>query len=756
MIMPTATRKSVKLTSLLAFIFFFSGFAALMYQVAWQRLLTVYYGVGSVSITLIVSVYMFGLGLGALFGGFLAERSKNKIILYFIVELLIGCFGLISLPFLDFLGRYTAGSNYLLSFLYMFAFLSIPTFLMGITLPLLTKIFNNLIRNFLETVSYLYFTNTIGAAAGAVFASYVIISFWGLDNTVFVAVTINFVLALLILSARLFPAIKEESSAAVQDGENEAILGRAAYLLVFVTGFLAIGYEIVWFRIVQILVKSSPYAFSSVLCVYLSGIAFGSFGMNHFLKKNRSFDKKNTFFLIQFLIGFFVIAIIIGYYYLTKFTPFWIFTRTSFSVGLHPIIKLPSLSSPGAFLRDSYLLFDVFLWPFIFVFIPTLLMGASFPLISLLALSKKDHEGQTIGTVYFFNITGNVIGGIFTGFLLLTYFGTEITLLVFSLIGILFLLFVKRFASKELQMNKRIAVVVSLIIVSVLFFPKQGQLYEILHRAPKKFEKYFEEGRDGIVMTYQKNERLINYINGLSHGGRPDYQNFHWVNEAVKYSPSTENILIIGYGTGSVAEAALKINGVKKVTIVELNNELMVNLEKITFFEEMLSDNRVNLIIDDGRRFLLRSEDKFDLVFMDPIRPMTAYSNNVYSLEFFNLVKQHLKEDSVFVVYTHSNPVITKTLISSLDHFKAYNRFMLTSKTPLRLQQAQTVHYLDTLSPVQKEEVLKMASLETKYADKDPDYVREMLAPYPVNHDWKPIAEYYIGLRFKTYSSATR
>ncbi len=121
--MPTVKKIPIRLTSLLAFIFFFSGFAALMYQVAWQRLLTVYYGVGSISITLIVSVYMFGLGLGALFGGFLAERSKNKIILYFIVELLIGCFGLISLPFLDFLGKYTAGSNYLLSLLYIFIFI---------------------------------------------------------------------------------------------------------------------------------------------------------------------------------------------------------------------------------------------------------------------------------------------------------------------------------------------------------------------------------------------------------------------------------------------------------------------------------------------------------------------------------------------------------------------------------------------------------------------------------------------------------
>ena len=752
--MSIAKKIPVKLTSLLSFIFFFSGFAALMYQVAWQRLLTVYYGVGSISITLIVSVYMVGLGLGALFGGFLAERSKNKIILYFVVELLIGCFGLISLPFLDFLGRHTSGSNYLLAFFYMFIFLSMPTFLMGITLPLLTKIFNSISRNFLGTVSFLYFINTIGAAIGAVFTSYIIISFWGLDSAVFCAVTINFVLALLIFSAGYFPVAKEKTYTLVLKEDDKDVLGRAAYPLVFVTGFLAIGYEIVWFRIVEILAKSSPYAFSSVLFVYLSGIALGSFGMNNFLEKNKSFDKKNLFFILQFLIGFIVIGIIIGYYYLTKFTPLKIFTRTSFATNVHPQLIFPSIVSLTEFFRDIYLLTDVFLWPLLFVFIPTIIMGASFPLISSLALSQKDEEGKTVGTVYFFNIIGNVLGGIFTGFMLLPYFGSEITLLGFSLIGILFIFFITRVAGKELQVNKRITVFLVLLIISLLSFPQKGQLYGIMHGSPKKVEKYFQEGRDGVIMTYKRNDEIFNFINGLSHGGRPDYQNFHWVLEAVSYAPKAENILIIGYGTGSVTEAALKIDGVKRVTVVELNKELMTNLKKMSFFKEMLSDNRVNLIIDDGRRFLLRTDEKFDMVFMDPIRPMSAYSNNIYSLEFFNLVKQHLREDGIFMLYTHNNEVLIKTLISSMDYIKAYTRFMLTSKTPLTFHEEQREHFLDKLSIVEKEAVLEKVSKETTYdnKDKDSEYFKRMLASYPINHDWKPVAEYYIGSQFKKYN----
>ena len=265
----------LRLTALLSLIFFFSGLASLFYQVAWQRILTVHYGVGEISITLIISIYMMGLGLGALLGGFLAERVKNKIALYFVVELLIACFGLISWQFLDFLGRYTAGSSYMVSFVYMLLFLSLPTLLMGITLPLLVKIFNSLRHDFLSTVSFLYFINTIGAAVGSVFSSYVIISLFGLDIAIYLAAAINFTLAVLILMAKNIPVIQEETTSFPdQTKDKDNTFGLLAYLFVFVTGFLALGYEIVWFRMVGILVKASPYAFSTVLSVYLFGELF--------------------------------------------------------------------------------------------------------------------------------------------------------------------------------------------------------------------------------------------------------------------------------------------------------------------------------------------------------------------------------------------------------------------------------------------------------------------------------------------------
>lgn len=742
----------IRLTSLLSFIFFFSGFAALIYQVAWQRLLTVHYGVGAISITLIVSVYMFGLGVGALFGGFLAERIKDKFTLYFAVELLIGCFGLASLPLLDFLGRYTAGSNYSLSFFYMFLFLSMPTLLMGITLPLLTKIFNRLIQNFISTVSSLYFINTLGAAIGAVFASYIIISFWGLDTAIYFAVVINFILAALIFLAKYFPISQSEQEEKyipeLQD-DKDAIFGKVAYIWVFITGFLAIGYEIVWIRIVGILVKDSPYAFSSILSVYLLGIAIGSFGMRKYIKEYTTIDKKSLFFLIQFLIGIYVIVIFIGYYYLTKYTFLDVFTRTSFFSFTHPFFKIPSFNSIKEVLRDIFLLVDVFLWPILFVFIPTILMGATFPLISLLALSQRDKEGKTVGTVYFFNIIGNVFGGIFTGFLLLSYLGTEITLLGFSSVGVLLGLFITRISGKQLSVIGRIGFVFILLVFTVIFFPKRGQLYETMHTPPgKEFKAYVEEGLDGVIVTYQHKEKIWNYINGMIHGIRPEPMFYYMPLEAASFLPEVKNVLIIGYGAGSITEAILKMDDIQKVTLVELNYALIKNLRKMPFYKRMLADSRLNLIIDDGRRYLLRTEEKFDLILIDSLSTRTSYSNNLYSRQFFEIVNQHLSPGGIFMVWMDEYSVMPKTVMSAFDHVRVYNFFCLASDMPFKRNDEQRELFFNSFSSKEQAAILNWESKISKYVG-DQSYVKRLVAKYPINQDWKPVTEYYLGLLTK-------
>src|SRR5262245_16658331 len=294
-------RTRTRALALIGVVFFVSGFATLVYQVAWQRLLTLYYGVGPVSIAVIVSVFLLGLGIGGLLGGWLAERIPRLALLYSLIEVGLGLYGIASVPFLDLLGRTTAGSSYLWTACFSALFLLPPTVLMGATLPVVLKLYNRRTGRYLESLSFLYFINTLGAAAGALVGGYVLISFFDLDGAVGTAVSLNFALGLVVLAtmrnADLEPPVRY---ARVPSGD---LLGEAATSLVFVTGFIAIGYEIAWTLSISNILKSSPYMFATILFVYLIGIALGSYGMNRIGPRMSVRQCRSLFFLLQVLVA---------------------------------------------------------------------------------------------------------------------------------------------------------------------------------------------------------------------------------------------------------------------------------------------------------------------------------------------------------------------------------------------------------------------------------------------------------------------
>ena len=727
-------------------VFFLSGLSSLIYQVVWQRLLTLYYGVGSVSITLIVSVYMLGLGFGALAGGALAERVKNKILFYVSIEILLGLFGLISLPYLGFLGERTAGSSYAISFLGMFLFLSPPTFLMGMTLPIIVKIFRREDGGFEDTVSFLYFVNTLGAALGALLASYGLISFFGLDTGIYAAAFLNLALAgavYFISRHSDHSKTSTESFAAQAFGEPGKQKLGAIYFWIFLAGFLGIGYEIIWCRIVEVLVKASPYAFSTVLFVYLLGIALGSLAMNRFFKKSPRVDKKNLFFLLQAAAGIYVLGSVAAYYQLTGHTHLKVFTQVSFWESIHPPASFPRTGSLAA---DFFLLFDILLWPFFFFFVPTLCLGACFPVISKLALSRPGAEGEAVGTAYFFMSAGNLLGGLVTGLCILPFWGTESALFAFGLTGLGMGLAAREMWSKSVPVFVEIILVCSLLALFFQFFPRRGELYKTMHIPPgNDFSAFLEEGREGVVMTYRNGDRVRNYINGLGHGGRPGYEFYREAVEVARFARNTGTVLIIGFGTGSIVEAVSKLEGVENITVVELNGTLMKNLKKMEVFRQIISDPRIHLIMDDGRRFLAGTKQRFDLILMDPLRSSTAYSNNLYSYDFFKQVGRSLREDGVFMIWMDERKVMPKTIAAAFKYMRLYNYFALASAAPFSENIERAGRLLKSLPESMREEILRRG----KYLG-DETYVKDAAQGYPINRDLKPVCEYYLGLKLRT------
>lgn len=186
-----------ELISTLAAIFFISGFSALIYQVCWQRLLFTGFGVDLTSVTIIISIFMVGLGMGAFYGGRMADKFKeNTIFIFCLIELLIGVFGFFSSKLIILLQDHFVYSSILkISFL-NFILLLFPTFLMGSTLPLLTSFFNRFLNNVGESIGVLYFYNTLGAGFGALGTGFIFFNYIGLSETIYIAATLNMIVAI--------------------------------------------------------------------------------------------------------------------------------------------------------------------------------------------------------------------------------------------------------------------------------------------------------------------------------------------------------------------------------------------------------------------------------------------------------------------------------------------------------------------------------------------------------------------------------
>lgn len=181
---------------LLAVPFFLSGVAALIYQVCWQRLLFVAFGVDIESITIIVSTFMLGLGIGALVGGRLADRFPERIVAMFsAIELGIGLFGLASPQIIETVGALTVRQSLPVIALANFTALLVPTLLMGATLPMLVAFLVRAAGSVGVSIGGLYFVNTMGAATGALAIGFVLLNYIELNAAIHAAAAINFLVS---------------------------------------------------------------------------------------------------------------------------------------------------------------------------------------------------------------------------------------------------------------------------------------------------------------------------------------------------------------------------------------------------------------------------------------------------------------------------------------------------------------------------------------------------------------------------------
>jgi spermidine synthase len=268
-------------TILLCGLFFLSGMPALVYQIVWQRALFAIYGVNAESVAVVVSAFMLGLGLGSLAGGWLSARfPQHTIVLFGAAELGVAVFGLCSLRIFHWASGLTAGASLPATLFLSLALLIVPTMLMGATLPLLVE---HLVRTSGRvgfSVATLYFVNTFGSAVACYLCATFVLREFGQSGSVSIAACLN---TLVGATAFLYGRSQEKVQTASEAQPAPAAVGKpalplaAAMLISAISGFVALGFEISWFRVFSLASADRAPAFALLLSTFLAGIAAGAY-----------------------------------------------------------------------------------------------------------------------------------------------------------------------------------------------------------------------------------------------------------------------------------------------------------------------------------------------------------------------------------------------------------------------------------------------------------------------------------------------
>jgi spermidine synthase len=317
---------------------------SLIYQVVWQRVLTLYFGVDIYSTAVTVSIFMLGLGIGSLIGGHLADRMRRPAVGYAVVEGLTGLFGLASLGLLAAIGRMLAGAPLHVLIPVDFALLLIPTTLMGATLPLMVRAAAAERADIGPHIAALYGLNTLGAALGALASAYLLIGLWGFDGATNIAAALNIVLALLVLAA--FGARRTDPRPEGEEGLDapERRRLRPILALSFASGFIALGYQMVVYRLLTVLLKGTTYAFGTMLFVFLVGIAWGA------MLARRRIDSEGAvrrFALSQLVVAAHVLSVAVLFGHLGHLPGIAHLIAASFFTSFHPDPGLVTLCRDG-------------------------------------------------------------------------------------------------------------------------------------------------------------------------------------------------------------------------------------------------------------------------------------------------------------------------------------------------------------------------------------------------------------------------
>jgi len=670
---------------------FGSGFCALVYQMAWLRLLRLIFGASTPATAAVLAIFMGGLGLGSLVLGPRADRQTSPLGYYARLELGIALTAAVS-PFLILLTGWlyiAAGGSQqlgpvvgnLLRILLATLVLGLPTFLMGGTLPAVTRAVERAEDRGRRLLGVLYGANTLGAVLGALTTTFFSIEVLGIRRSIWVASLINLLVVVLArgvargLTARSAAATGpapqsspqqtlETPPSAAESSPVQLVLAAAA-----IVGFAFFLMELVWYRMLAPLLGGSSYTFGLILAVALAGIGIGGllYGAGTRVRRPSLLTFATTCSLEAF---FLVIPLALG----DKLAVTAMVTRDLVGMGFSSLVLSWSMVVAVVVLPGA------------------IVAGYQFPLLVAILGTGRDRVGAEVGWTYAWNTAGAILGSLAGGFGLIPLLSATGTWRLVVVLLVALAVVTGIFGARG-KGTARVASVMVIAIAALMLCTSTG---------PTAFWRHSPIGAGRTNMAFGDRNELTNHIHLKNRttlweaDGRESSIAIQSVDGAsfvisgkvdghargdaatqvlsglmgAALHPNPRKVMVIGLGTGSTAGWLARVSSIERVDVVELEQDIVeVARHCAAVNQDVLVNPKVHLVIGDGREFLLTSGDRYDVVFSEPSNPYRAGIASLFTRDFYEAASQRLTEDGIFIQWLQGYEVdgqILRTAIATM------------------------------------------------------------------------------------------
>jgi spermidine synthase len=679
---PANSSASSRFLPLLLLLFVGSGCAALIYEIVWFQLLQRVVGSSAVSLGVLLGTFMSGMCLGSLALARLVSARRHPLRVYALLELGIGVLGIAALFVVPYVARvYVAGAEHgLAGILLRGAVAAVcllpPTLLMGATLPAIARWIERLPHG-VSWLGFFYGGNIGGAVFGCLLAGFFLLRVHDMATATYVAATINGSVAVIGFGLATLTPHCPPASDRMSDRVVSAPDSWWVYVAIALSGLCALGAEVIWTRLLSLMLGPTVYTFSIILAVFLVGLGIGS-SIGSFLTRG-STQPRLALGGCQLLLA---AAISWTAYMLAKSLPYW------------PIN--PSLA------RSPWFNFQLDLARCFWAFLPpTILWGASFPLALAAVATRGQDSGRLVGRVYAANTLGAILGAIGSSLFLIAWVGTrhaqQLLIALSTLAALLmfapFLWPSRANTSTSGEPRKRALRIAG----APLLLAAMGCAAWLVWTVPGipwglvAYGRYLPtKAGEGAVLFVGEGMNASVAVTELRSGVR----NFH-VSGKVEASsepqdmrlqrmlghlpalihPKPRSVLIVGCGAGVTAGSFVVHPDIEKIVICEIE-PLIPGLVAQFFGKEnydVVTNPRVKVVYDDARHYILTTKEKFDIITSDPIHPWVKGAATLYTKEYFDLVKCHLNAGGLFTqwvpLYESNSGVVKSELATFFDVF---------------------------------------------------------------------------------------